>query len=196
MSVNAIDIAEAALVRLTTARLGPDIAYARTHGIDLLTAEACAGCLTLNGIRPRQDGTFDFDDDGIEGAVIEVLGENAESLHDLIAWPLDMPHRWRLWAGTAGALGTAAAVNAATYFGRQPLRVFREPLTWLRAGGVGFVPLDRRWSAWYLLNIMPMADVLAAEDDGHAVELVAARHALVDEQRIVVPAVLERMAAA
>ena len=189
-----LDLPEAALLRLETARLGPDVAYARAHDIDLRAAEACAGLLTVNGIRPRPDGTFDFDEDGIEGAVIEALGEDAESIHDLVAWPLDAPHRWRCWGGTAGGLGTAAAVNAATYFDGAPLRVFRSPLRWLQAGGVGFVPLDRRWAMRFLLETSPMADVLAAEDDAHAAELVAARHALVDEQHIVVPAVLGRAA--
>ena len=191
-----IGLAEAALCRVATARLGPDIRYMREQSIDLAEAEACAGLLTVNAIRPRSDGGFNFDERGIEGAVIEVLGEDAETITDLVGWPTASPHRWRRWAGTAGALGTAAAVNASTYFGGQPLRIYRTPLRWLQAGGVGFCPLDQKWSIQYLREIAIIAGTLAAEDDLHAAELVASRYALVDEQRVVVPATAARRAAA
>jgi hypothetical protein len=186
--VSAPDLVSARLARLVMARLGPDIAYAKANAIDLGAAEAVAGCLTVCPVAPRHDGGFDLTEDGIEAVVIEVVGEDYERVEDLLAWLPDRPARWRCMFGTAGALGASAAVNPATYFDHEPLMIFRTPLRWLQAGGLGLVPLDMRWTARFLFAISPMASTVACEDDVHAAEIAAARHALVDEQELVVPA--------
>ena len=181
------DLLLARLARVESARLGPDVAYMRAHAIDFDAAWAGCGGVAVCLIQPRRDCRFDFVDDGLEAVVIEALGEDAEKVEDLIAWLPGEPDKWRSWAGIARALGTAAAVNPASYAFGDPLRIYRTPLGWLQAGCCGLVPLDMRWTARFLASIAGIASTLAPEDDEHAAEIAAARYALADQQRLVVP---------
>lgn len=91
-------------------------------------------------IRPDGD-LFEFDDDGI-GAVVLIEGERDSigldwlTMDDLIAFRTGEPGRWWRRYGRARWLGQDAvdrAVNGWPDY--EPLRLFRDPLQWLRAGG-------------------------------------------------------------
>jgi hypothetical protein len=155
------------------------------NGLDQTVVEACCGVL---GVCPLRffEGTrfgFDFADDGEPGAVIEALDADDETSIDLIGWPVSRPDRFASVLGVAEGLGLARVRNPATYLCNQPLRVFRTPLQWLQAGGVGAVMIDLfsapRW--------LPDAPFIAGEDDEHARELARLLHPYYPPERILVP---------
>jgi hypothetical protein len=74
--------------------------------------------------------------------VIEALGQDAESIVDLCAWPVGSPDRFATCFGAAALLGADRVTNPATYYAGQHLQIYRTPLGWLRAGCAGAVILD------------------------------------------------------
>lgn len=165
--------------------------FVSEHGLDWDEIEACAGLLAVMPVRFDGD-RFDFDDgeESEPAIVVEVLGEDGETVLDISAWPAASPARVRTLLGRAPMLGLAAAVNPSTYFLERPLCVFRSALDWLRAGGRGCVLLDPRAGARVLRDAPGR---IAAEDTAHAVELRAAIESLFEIERIVCP--LTNMAA-
>ena len=61
-------------------------------------------------------------------------------LIDLLTFDPEQADRWTLQRGDAAMLGEAVLEEAA--FFNYPLPVFRNPLSWLRAGGIGVMPID------------------------------------------------------
>lgn len=79
-------------------------------------------------------------DEGGKPAYVQPVYYDDE-IGDLVCWFADRPGRWYLHHGIAGALGEEQIERAA--FMREPVKLFRTPLGWLRAGGVGACVLDR-----------------------------------------------------
>ena len=120
-----------------------------------------AGMPGLANIRPTDDGRFEFTKDGLTAVVIPAydtipgnLNANAERhvehLVDLVAVYLDHPdHFWRR-RGEALVLG-AAYLDITGQEG-APIPVFRNPMSWLKAGGAGVCILDWDWARDLLLD--------------------------------------------
>lgn len=83
---------------------------------------------------------------------------------DLVAFRLDTPSRWYtraapLWLGCIPP----------QLLDPEPVRVWRTPLAWLRADGIGMVPLAR--DAWGKYSVLVTARRIIAEDVRHGDEL-------------------------
>jgi hypothetical protein len=116
-------------------------------------------------------GAFYFadeaDEDGKSAAVIEVYGEDDETVVDLCSWPSDNPDSFATIFG-AEALGLARASNAATWSFGGALNLYRTPLRWLQAGCQGCVVLDHRLVPTWLGTV---PGPIQAEDYEHARQL-------------------------
>lgn len=121
-------------------------------------------------VRPVEPNRFEFDPEGVEVVVLACLSE-WEEVDDLIAFRPGDPGKVRSYDGRAVFLGEHVVANPATYAFQQPLRVFRDPLGWLKAGGQGAVILDKS-RVWRRLLDVP---AIAAEDELHAKELASLR---------------------
>jgi hypothetical protein len=62
------------------------------------------------------------------------------ALIDLLTFDPEQPDRWTLHRSDAVMLGDVVLQEAR--FHNDPLPVFRDPLSWLRAGGIGVMPID------------------------------------------------------
>jgi hypothetical protein len=90
-------------------------AYVAVHGIDLAAINAYAGLITITNCQLYGNGLFDLADEGGDASVvIEVLGEDDETVIDLCAWPLNTPNAFGTMLG-CDALGMARVVNPATW---------------------------------------------------------------------------------
>src|SRR5215475_7217552 len=71
--------------------------YIRNTGIDVPTVCRFAGVLAVTHCIFYDHRRFDFADpserEAEPAAVIQALGEDAETVIDLVAWPLDAPNR-------------------------------------------------------------------------------------------------------
>ena len=112
-------------------------------------------------IKPTAGGKFEFTDNGLTAVILAcydcipgMLDANAErhvdELRDLVAVDVDHPERFWRRRGEAVVMGTAFLEIA----GQEcaPVPVFKNPLTWLRAGGAGIVVLDWDWARDLLLD--------------------------------------------
>jgi hypothetical protein len=144
---------------LRAARLGDEVAPDFWVG---------AGLPGLATIRSTRDGRFDFANDGLTAVILPcydcipgMIDANAERhvghLVDLVAVDLDQPDRFWRRRGEALILGTAY-LEIARQEG-EPVPVFRNPLTWLRAAGAGIVVLD-----WDYARDLLLDHELVAED--------------------------------
>ena len=128
-----------------------------------------AGMPGLATVKLTGAGRFNFADSGLTAVIIPcydtipgLLDANAEAhvehLVDLLAVDLDRPERhWRR-RGEAPVLG-AAYLDIAGQEG-EPIPVFRNPLTWLLAGGGGVCILDWSWARELLLGFDLIAEDL------------------------------------
>ncbi len=134
----------------------------------------------LAGITPTRDGLFEFADDGRPAVIIPcydtipgILDANAERhvehITDLVAVDLDRPDQFWLRRGGALILGNAYLEIAGQEGG--PVPVFRNPLSWLKAGGAGIAILDWAWAPDLLLGFDLIAEDL---DLGNHLEAVLA----------------------
>jgi len=165
--------------------------YLTAENISLEIALAHAGIFAVcrcnfNGRR------FEFDGDGVPAAVVEVLADDAATPIDLCAWPLDLPERFATALGEADLIGITNVTNPATFAGGRPLRVWRTPLAWLKAGCQGCAVLNpaggRHW--------LPMAPgKLLAESLEHGRALRSMLGKDFDPNRLLVPAEKQRSAA-
>ena len=160
------------------------VSYCREHGIDWSSIEPATGGLFLANIVPDPPGRFRFDPRGIEAAVVEAIGEDCESVEDIVAWPVGDPELVLTACGIATVLGEAHAANPATFALGQPLRLFRTPLAWLQAGCQGAVVLDYQRGARWLRDL---DGPIAAEDEAHAAHIREAIIATLRLTRIMVP---------
>ena len=118
-------------------------------------------------IKPTADGQFEFAEDGEPATIVpcyhglpSILDatpeRHVEQLVDLIAVETDNPSRvWRR-RGEAVILGSAFLDLAAQY--DAPLRVYRDPLSWLKSGGHGIVILDWGWAPDLLCRLELVAE--------------------------------------
>ncbi|HEV2602993.1 MAG TPA: hypothetical protein VGU24_04955 [Microvirga sp.] len=156
----------------------------RREGLDRRTIEAHAGLLVACPVKFLPDRTFEMVDHGTSAAVIEAFDSDDCTVVDLVAWPFNKPDRFATALGHAGGLGLARVRNPASFYGGRPLRVYRTPLAWLKAGCGGVVVL-REESAFLWLSAA-LGD-LAAEDLEHARMLHRVLHPFFDPSRILVP---------
>ena len=158
--------------------------YVRAEAIDLTATYPFIGILAVTRVKLFPGRRFDFDDDGIPAAVCEVISDDAETVVDLVAWPLHQPSKFATALGVADGLGTDQVRNPASYFAGQHLTVHRTPLRWLKAGCRGTVILNfataPRWLGAALGSI-------AGEDLGHARELARLLHPYIEPSRVLAP---------
>jgi hypothetical protein len=101
--------------------------------------------------------------------VIEVLGEDDETVIDLCAWPLNRPSTFGTVLG-CDALGMARVVNPATWAFGEVLKIHKTPLDWIKAGCSGCCILNHRHAACWLREAL---GPIAVEDIEHARQLDA-----------------------
>ncbi len=152
---------------LRAARLGDDIVPDFWWG---------AGLPGLANIKLTTGGKFEFAEDGKAALIVPAYDtipgnldanpeRHVEHLIDLVAVDVDQPARFRRRRGEALVLGNAFLEIA----GQEcaPVPVFKNPLTWLRAGGAGIVVLDWDYARDLLLDHELIAEDL---DLGAALE--------------------------
>jgi hypothetical protein len=144
--------------------------YVRGQGLDVPTVSRFAGMIAVTACifedNPRR---FEFclpkDREAEPAAVIEALGDDAETVIDLVAWPLHAPDRFASLFGDVVMLGADRIANAASYFGGAHLQIFKTPLSWLRAGCTGAVVIDPHGAGIVLRRAV---GPIAGEDLQHA----------------------------
>jgi hypothetical protein len=164
--------------------------YWRSLGCDHRTVEAHCGALIVKPVQFFPGRRFDFVEEdsgkpGIPSAIIEVVAADGETSVDLCAWPIGRQDKFATAFGFGGILGAGQIENPATYFGGGKLRAHRTPESWLRAGCVGFVPLDQN-SCARAVSACPGA--IVAEDVEHGRELARLLHPFFDPAKILFPA--------
>ncbi len=87
---------------------------------------------------------------------------HVEELRDLVAVDLDHPDRFWRRRGEALVLGNAFLEIAGQEF--EPVPVYRNPMTWLRAGGAGIAILDWDYARDLLLDHEIVAENLKLGD--------------------------------
>jgi hypothetical protein len=160
------------------------LAYVRREELATQAIYPFAGMMAVTRVRFFAGRRFDFDDDGIPAAVIGACGADAETIEDLVAWPLSQPMKFATALGRARGLGVDQARNPASFFGGKPLQVWRTPLGWLRAGCRGVVVLDQGAAALWLGDAL---GPVAGEDLEHAREIGRLLHPYVDPHRVLFP---------
>ena len=132
-----------------------------------------AGMPGVASIKDTDDGLFEFAEDGLTMVIIPaydtipgMLDANAERhvehLVDLVAVDLDRPDRFWRRRGEALVLGSAF-LDIAGQEG-APIPVFRNPMSWLKAGGAGVCILDWDWVRDLLLDHELIAEDLDLGD--------------------------------
>lgn len=101
--------------------------------------------------------------------VFQALESNGTVIGDFVAVSLQEPDRHAVLFGCYPVLGAASVVNPASYFGGDPLPIYRAPFTWLRAGCRGAVVLSRCGATEVFGRA---AGDFLAEDESHGRELV------------------------
>ena len=180
--MSALDILRARALAIQYAR--PATGYCKGAGIDWLKTEAATGGLFLAPVVADPPRSFLVDPAGAPAVVIDVMDETGR-VADLVSWRPANPGRWRTITGQAPALGMARATNPNLHIEGLPLRIWRTPQRWLQNECTGIVPLDVRGTMRWLIDFDGVVKTLAPEDDDHAAEIDAARHALVAGQRLV-----------
>ncbi len=178
-----LDLLRARAMAIRYAR--PATAYCKAASIDWLSTETATGGLFLAPALADPPRSFLIDPAGADAVVIDALGEDG-SVVDLVSWRPGFPANWRTFSGRATALGLQGASVPFTY--NDPLRLWRTAERWCQAGCRGVVPLDLGRTLRWLLDHDGMVSTLAPEDESHAAEIAAARRAIVNAQKIVVPA--------
>ena len=122
----------------------------------------------LATIRPARNGRFEFNENGLTALIIPVYDtipgnldanpiRHLEHLVDLVAVDLDHPDRYWRRRGEALVLGNAYLEIAGQE--REPVPVFKNPMSWLQAGGAGICILD-----WDYAHDLLLDHELIAED--------------------------------
>jgi hypothetical protein len=92
-------------------------------------------------------GSFEFDDElGEPTFTLAVNHVDAETVIDLIGWPIWRPESFCTYFRRAGLLGGDAAVNPASFV-ESPCPIWATPLAWLQSGLRGCVVVDPRLAA-------------------------------------------------
>lgn len=160
--------------------------FINTNGIDLREVYARCGCIAVTCCEFFDGRRFDFagPDDELS-AVLFALGEDSETVVDLAAWPIADPAKFATAIGHGTVLGIDQITNPASYFRDEPLRLYRTPLAWLRAGCRGAVVLQPGLAAVSTLARAPSR--IACEDRDHAREIAAMLRGCFPLDRILAP---------
>lgn len=164
--------------------------YLAEHDIDVNVVAGFCGPPTVLPITLLPNRRFDLPDHGadtVEGVVIEVRGEDGETVIDLVAWPVADLTDVRTLCGVAPIVGLWNALNPSTYFLDHPLVIHRTPLAWLQADCEGAAVVIPEMAARIFLDIRDMGGRIGAQDADHAHELRKILQALVDQIEIVMP---------
>lgn len=163
--------------------------YLKRHRLDLGDVIAHAGFLNIALVKfwTGNDGdqSFSFDTDGQPAAVIEALLHDYQRepfTADLVAWPIHAPECFTTVMGLNDGADVLGSVNMVQR-GGAPLKVYRTPLAWLKAGCDGCCPLKPGARHW----LKRAGGPFAVEDVDHGLEL---RKLLGSDarERILVPA--------
>lgn len=171
---------------------GDWLRYVSANSIDLTTIYPHVGILGVTGAEFFEGHRFDFSENGTPAAVIEVIGDDAETVVDLCAWLVDQPQQFATALGHADGLGVWQVQNPATYFGGRPLLVHKTPLAWLQANCRGVVILNER-SAPRWLAAAP--GPIAGQDVAHARSIARMLAGYFDPESILAPVKARRIAA-
>ena len=167
------------------------LTYVHAHRLDLDVIDRFAGIGALTRILICGKGRFDFapagHPDAVTGFAIEAFDADDETVADIVAWPIRHPDKAMSLFGRVGLLGIANAVNPATYFLDEPLRIARNPLRWLQAGGRGACVIDPRRAAFELIDASGMGRI-AGEDRAHTRDLIRLAESIINRSRFVSPA--------
>ena len=156
-------------------------ALARCHQIPIATTFA-VGFIGLERIRPC-GRMYEPAEDGLLALVVPVSDvwpissfEGEPTVYDLVAFDPRNPNQWWLRTGYAAALNAVALdISSRTIWASDadpPLRLFRNPLSWLRNECNGVVILDRKRTRTLLASVPR----ILPEDDVHAHELHGLLH--------------------
>jgi hypothetical protein len=159
--------------------------YVRNNAIDIATVCRFAGLIAVTHC-VFYGRRFDFADPGEReaepAAVIEALGDDGETVVDLVAWPLEAPDRFASLFGDVLLLGADRVGNPATYFAGQHLQLFKTPLSWLQADCAGAVIINPHGARFVLRRAV---GPIAGEDIDHARAIQKLTH--LPPQRVLAP---------
>ncbi len=146
-------------------------AYIKRHKLDEIEIEARAGIFAVTlcsfpGISSLTGQPFfQFSEDGVPSAVIEVLDEDGETVIDLVAWPLLEPAAFATAIGNSDILG-ASNMRIKT---RNPLQIHSTALAWLKAGCTGCVIVNPSFAGCWFGKFCQRD--LIVEDLSHGLEV-------------------------
>lgn len=166
--------------------------YMSANSINIVEAYAHVNILAVTGAEFFEGRRFDFSSNGVQTAVIEVLGDDAETVVDLCAWPVDRPQDFATALGRADGLGVWQVQNPATYIGGRPLLVHRTPLEWLQTECRGVVILNEHSAPRWLA---PASGPIAGQDVVHARSIARMLAGYFDPESILAPVKARRIAA-
>ena len=163
--------------------------YISEQHLDLDVINRFGGISARTRILICGKGRFDFapagHPDAVEGFVIEAFDADDETVIDLVAWPIRHPDKAMSLFGRVGLLGIANAVNPASFYLDTPLRIARNPLRWLQAGGTGACVIDPHRAAFELIDASGLGRI-AGEDLAHTRDLIRLVESIVDRSRFVI----------
>ena len=136
--------------------------YVTINDLDIDAIIAQVGPIAIVGCRFDGCGYFKIGGD-ILSVVIEVRGDDGETVVDLLAWRVEDPLIFATAMGAAALLGHNL-LNPATWAFGSALAVHRRPLDWVKAGARGVVILDHRLAPFALGQALGH---LEAEDPDH-----------------------------
>ena len=175
----------------------PTVNYLAAHNIDINAVAGFCGSPTVLPITLLRNKRFDLPDHDAgagAGVVIEVRGEDGETVIDLVAWPITNATDIHTLCGSAPILGLWQAFNAATYVFDYPLAIHRTPLDWLKADCQGAAIIIPDLAAQTFLDIANFGGQIGASDPAHARELKAHLVAFFSTVKIISPNPLRRVA--
>lgn len=144
----------------------------------------CIGALSVTRIVDCGNNRFDFAEDGFQAVVFEALAEDAETVIDLVSWPLDRPAHVMTMFGKCGVLGANDAYNPSTYCMGDSLAMYKTPLELFQAGFVGSTIIIPSIAARQMLDF---GGKIAARDYQHGKKLEQLMQSVVPRGKILVP---------
>lgn len=110
------------------------------QGVNLDVVTPFAGPIVRTAADFSEAGWFSFDPFGRGAFAMAVHAADAETVTDLVAWPVRDPAIFGVMFG-AGILGIDRLLNPASYV-NGPCMLYSTPLSWLQAGCEGAAVLD------------------------------------------------------
>jgi hypothetical protein len=156
--------------------------YLREQRLELDAITRAVGAVAVIPIVDCGAGRFEFGKPNSDplAFVCEAVGEDGESVVDLVAWHLTSPEKPLTMLGRVGLIGLANAFNPATFTMGRPLDVHRTPLDFLKAGGKGAAVVDPRIAAYEFLDV---PGPIAGRDQAHSRQLLRIAESVVDRSR-------------